>query len=174
MNSIFPTLVVTAACLAGCATPSLPDMEKNSSTPATAVAPSAATNPAIPASPSALSYGTVTSQVQKNKTTQVELLEKFGGPNVSSVDTDGVEVWMYERSVTQTDVATQSREYSGAVNLGVSFGYPHFGASAGASGSAGKSSGQSATTTSTRTLTVIVKFNPDKTVKDYSVHASTF
>jgi hypothetical protein len=83
-------------------------------------------------------------------------------------------VWMYEKSVTQTDVATQSRDYRGAVNLGVSFGYPHFGASAGASGSAERSNGQSSSTTSTRTLTVIVKFNADKTVKDFSARATTF
>jgi hypothetical protein len=56
----------------------------------------------------------------------------------------------------------------------VSFGYPHFGASAGGSGSAAKSNGQSSTASTVRTLTVIVKFNPDKTVKDYSVRSSNF
>ena len=169
MNSRFPVLILSAACLAGCATPSLPDVDKH-------VPPPAASSPAAsaPVQASPLSYGTVTSRVVKNKTSQTDLIEEFGGPNISSVDADGTEVWIYERSVTQTDVATQSRVYAGAVNLGVSFGYPHFGASAGASGSAERSNGQSSSTTSSRTLTVIVKFNADKTVKDFSARASTF
>src|SRR5580704_9321023 len=124
-------LLVSAAQLTACATPSMPDVDKTSS-PKPAAAP--ASEPA--ARPSALSYGSVTSHVEKNKTTQTDLVEAFGGPNISSVDTDGTEVWVYERSVTQSDVSTQSKDYLGAVNLGVSFGYPHFGASAGASGSA--------------------------------------
>jgi hypothetical protein len=170
MNSHLPLLILTGASLAGCATPSMPDMDK---TPAPAASTgAAAAGPVTRAS--ALSYGTVTARVEKNKTTQTDLLEQFGGPNISSVDSDGAEVWVYERSVNQTDVATQSKDYLGAVNMGVSFGYPHFGASAGASGSAEKRSGQSSTTTSTRTLTVIVKFNADKTVKDYSARATTF
>jgi hypothetical protein len=167
MNAHFPLLILSGAWLAGCATPSMPDLDKTAapaSTPAAAPVARAST----------LSYGTVTARVEKNKTTQTDLLEEFGGPNISSVDSDGAEVWVYERSVNQTDVATQSKEYLGAVNMGVSFGYPHFGASAGASGSAEKRSGQSSTTTSTRTLTVIVKFNADKTVKDYSARATTF
>jgi hypothetical protein len=162
-------LFVSAAQLTACATPSMPDVDKTSS-PKAAAAP--ASEPA--ARPSALSYGSVTSHVEKNKTTQTDLVEAFGGPNISSVDTDGTEVWVYERSVTQSDVSTQSKDYLGAVNLGVSFGYPHFGASAGASGSAEKRTGQSSTSYSTRTLTVIVKFNTDKTVKDYSARASSF
>ena len=121
-----------------------------------------------------LSYGTVTSTVQKGKTTQLELASMFGGPNISTTDADGTEVWIYERSVTQTDIATQSREYQGAVNLGLSFGHGNFGANAGGSGGAARAAGQSNSSTSTRTLTVIVKFNPDKTVKDYSVRATTF
>lgn len=173
MNPTLAALILTGACLAGCVTPSVPDVDKSTPAPAVPAPPAAAaTAPASQAS--TLSYGTVTSGVQKNKTTQVDLLQSFGGPNISSTDADGTEVWVYERSVTQTDVATQSKDYMGAVNLGVSFGYPHFGASAGASGSAAKSVGQSATTTTTRTLTVIVKFNSDKTVKDYAVRASTF
>jgi hypothetical protein len=167
--SIRILFLILAAQLTACATPSMPDVDKASSQKS---APVATPEPA--ARPSALSYGSVTSHVEKNKTTQTDLVEAFGGPNISSVDTDGTEVWVYERSVTQSDVSTQSKDYLGAVNLGVSFGYPHFGANAGASGSAEKRSGQSSTSYSTRTLTVVVKFNTDKTVKDYSARASTF
>jgi hypothetical protein len=44
----------------------------------------------------------------------------------------------------------------------------------GASASAAKQNNQQRTVNSVRTLTVVVKFNPDKTVKDYSARASYF
>lgn len=119
---------------------------------------------------SALSYGTVTSVVVKGKTTQMDLIQWFGGPNISTVDSDGVETWLYERSVSQTDVASKSQNWQAAANLGVSFGH----ASGGASAGGGQSGSASSTASSFRSLTVIVKFNPDKTVKDYSVRSSQF
>jgi hypothetical protein len=122
------------------------------------------------AQPSALSYGTVTATVQKGKTTQADLLQMFGGPNISTTDSDGVETWVYERSVTQTDVASNSRSSEAAAKLGLFFKSVELGAS----GSTSQSAAASSTTTSIRSLTVIVKFNQDKTVKDYSARASYF
>jgi hypothetical protein len=119
---------------------------------------------------SALSYGAVTSRVVKEKTNQSDLVDMFGGPNISTVDSDGLETWVYERSVTQTDAANRSQSWQAAANLGVFFGH----GSAGAQASGGQSAAASSTTASFRSLTVIVKFNPDKTVKDYSVRASQF
>jgi hypothetical protein len=116
----------------------------------------------------------VTSRVEKNKTTQLELLEQFGGANITTTDADGTEVWVYERIVTQSDVAARSQNFEGAVNLGVSFGFTNWGGSAGGSASSGSAAAQSSNTISTRTLTVIVKFNPDSTVKDYAVRATYF
>jgi len=119
---------------------------------------------------SALSYGSVTSRVIKGKTTQTDLIDMFGGPNISTVDSDGLETWVYERSVTQTDASNRSQSWQAAANLGVFFGH----GSAGAQASGGQSAAASSTTASFRSLTVIVKFNSDKTVKDYSVRASQF
>jgi hypothetical protein len=162
-----------AAGFAACQSVPAADPEKSVNT--AAAAPTSSAAPTAPAPPSsALSYGTVTASVQRNKTTQLQILENFGGPNISTTDADGSEVWVYERSVTQTDIATQSKDYQGAVNLGVSFGFPHFGASGGGSAGVMKANGTSSTSAGTRTLTVIVKFNPDKTVRDYSVRATTF
>ncbi len=120
--------------------------------------------------PSALSYGAVTSQVQKGETTQVDLLELFGGPNISTTDAAGLETWVYERSVTQTDVDTKSSALQGAVDLGVFFNSANL--SAGVAGNRAKSSSSMAT--SFRSLTVIVKFDSNKTVVDYSARASSF
>jgi hypothetical protein len=166
-----PFVWLPLAALAACASTPTPEPQKSDRVSAAPAASSAST--AAP-QPSALSYGTVTATVQRNKTTQLQILEDFGGPNISTTDADGSEVWVYERSVTQTDVATQSKEFQGAVNLGVSFGFPHFGATGGGSAGTTKTSGQSSASAGTRTLTVIVKFNQDKTVKDYSVRATTF
>jgi uncharacterized caspase-like protein len=148
--------------------------------PATgAPAPVAATSPAaagetsrapggVAASP--LSYGTVTSQVQKNRTTQLELLQLFGGPSISTMDAEGSEVWVYERSVTETEQRSQGEGWQAAAKLGLFFAH----AQMGGGGGGGRSSSSTGTTTSFRSLTVIVKFNPDKTVRDYSVRASQF
>jgi hypothetical protein len=119
---------------------------------------------------SALSYGTVTATVVKGKTTQADLLQLFGGPNISTMDSEGVETWVYERSVSQTDVASKNQNWQAAANLGAAFGH----VSAGASVDGGQSISAASTASSFRSLTVITKFNADKTVKDYSVRASQF
>ncbi|MEO8082089.1 MAG: hypothetical protein ABI641_16255 [Caldimonas sp.] len=119
---------------------------------------------------SALSYGTVTSQVQKGKTTQLELLQVFGGPNISTTDRDGVETWVYERTATQSDVQSNAQSSQGAASLGAFFKFVNVDVSA----STGRSSSGASAASSVRSLTVIVKFAADKTVADYSVRASTF
>lgn len=141
--------------------------------PPPAAAPVHASANAAPApqvSASALSYGTVTSQVIKGKTTQLELLQIFGGPNISTTDRDGTETWVYERSVTQTDVQTNSQAAQGSASLGAFFKY----IDVQAGGSASRSAAASSAASSIRSITVIVKFAADKTVADYSVRASQF
>ena len=120
--------------------------------------------------PTGLSYGSVTSQVQKDRTTQVNLVQMFGGPSISTMDAEGNEVWMYERSVTETERQNRSEGYQSAANLGLFFSAGNIAGG----GSTGKSSSSSSTSTTFRTLTVILEFHPNKTVKDYSVRASQF
>ena len=155
-----------AATLCGCA--SAPPAQSTTA-PTTALSNSVAAPPDQRGA-SALSYGVVTAAVERGKTTQLELIQLFGGPNISTTDGEGVETWVYERSVSQTDAATKSNNWQAAANLGVSFGN----AQLGASGGGGSSGAGSSTASSFRSLTVIVKFNPNKTVKDYSVRASQF
>ncbi len=150
--------------LTGCMTPpALPPA-------APAAAPAAAPTAGAPATASTLSYGTVTSQVQKGKTTQMDLLQIFGGPNIATTDRDGIETWVYERTATQTDVQANSQAAQGAASLGAFFKYVNVQAG----GSVERSVSASSTSSSVRSLTVIVKFAADKTVADYSVRASTF
>lgn len=133
-------------------------------------------NPAAGATerPSSLSYGTVTLIVKKNQTTQMELLNLFGGPNISSTDADGSEVWVYERTTSTTDTAgaQDSKNLEAFFGAGGSIGPAVVGG--GVSGGTRSSNDARRTSSSVRTLTVVVKFNADKTVKDCQTRASYF
>jgi hypothetical protein len=111
-----------------------------------------------PEQPERLSYGAVTSWVTKGITTQNRLIELFGGPNITTLDADGTETWVYERTGSRTETARDDSALSRwAQNI--------------------QDSGSSMREVSERgfrTLTVIFKFNQDKTVKDFSARASYF
>jgi hypothetical protein len=102
-----------------------------------------------PAGPGRLSDGTTTARVKKNQTTQLELLEMFGAPTVSTADATGLETWLYERNANESDTAGSS----GAARLLSFFG--------------GRRSDRSPS--SVRTVTVIVRFNSNSTVGDYVI-----
>jgi hypothetical protein len=124
--------------------------------------------------PSALSYGSVNATVKKNVTSQSDLLNLFGGPNISTTDAEGVETWVYERTSSMTDTAggNESRDFAAFFGAGGSFGPAVVGGGAGGGSHSGTD--QRRTVNSVRTLTVVVKFNGDKTVKDVSSRASYF
>src|SRR4051812_39842112 len=124
--------------------------------------------------PSALSYGSVTATVKKGVTTQSDLINMFGGPNISTTDADGTETWVYERTSSMSDTAgTQDQKHLDAFfGGGAAIGSGAVGG--GVSGGAANQNDQRRTVNSVRTLTVVVKFNGDKTVKDYSARASYF
>ena len=124
--------------------------------------------------PSNLSYGTVTATVKKNVTTQAELIDLVGGPNISTTDKDGAETWVYERTASMSDTAGTADQKNVAAFFGAGGTIGNAAIGGGASGSAARQNNQQRNVTSVRTLTVVVKFNPDKTVKDYSARASYF
>ena len=154
-------------CVAGCASAPAPMPEAAKPAPVPTPAPIKA---AAPAQPSTLTYGMVTSQVRKGETRQLELVQLFGSPNISTYDSAGIETWVYERTVSQTDVQQNSKAVQGAANLGVFFNFGQAGG--GVAGS--QSNAAATTTTSVRSITVIVKFTADRVVSDYSVRASYF
>lgn len=133
--------------------------------------------------PSALSYGMVTGRVKKGVTTQQEIVELFGGPSTMTTDKDGTEVWMYDKT---TSTVSGSYAQSGAQAdkseasvMASFFGIPLVtGASsanvAAQSQSAQSSQGTSTVTRSIKTITFIIKFNEDKTVKDYAVRQANY
>lgn len=96
-----------------------------------------------------LTTGVVQREIRKGMS-GAEVAEALGSPNIVTTDEEGREVWVYERFAR--DVQTKDRGYF------VFFVY-------------GESS---STKGSTRTLTVIIKFDQQKKVRDFAYHASTF
>lgn len=133
--------------------------------------------------PDPLSYGMVTGKVKKNETTQQDLLDMFGGPSTMTTDRDGTEVWMYDKTTTTTSSGyasssanadkSEAAVMAGFFGLSVPLGV---GGAVGASRNEGATArqGSNSTTRSVKTITFIVKFNPDKTVKDYSVRQASY
>lgn len=95
-----------------------------------------------------------------------ELLGSLGSPNIISTDQDRNEVWVYDRVGTEY---VHSESGAGLISL---IG----GASGSVAGGALPSYSQSAGASrrSQRTLTIVVRFDDDKLVRDFSYHASRF
>jgi len=133
--------------------------------------------------PDTLSYGTATGLVKKGLTTQAEILNLFGGPNVTTTDRDGTEIWMYDKTTSTTTTSgkqtTAATRKSEAEVMAGYLGIPLFAGIAGAKAKGKedtKTESESAGTVthSVKTITFIIKFNADKTVKDYAVRQATF
>ncbi len=86
----------------------------------------------------------------------------LGAPNIVSTDSDRREVWIYDK--ISTEVA-YSRSTAGIAGLLV-------GSSGGAASSGSKSAG--AASSNQRTLTVIIKFDDQDRVRDFSYRTSSF
>ncbi len=86
----------------------------------------------------------------------------LGSPNIVTSDDQRQETWIYDKISSEV---TYSRSNGTLVGL-------LFGGSGGGAGVGTTSAG--ATATSQRTLTVIIKFNGDNRVRDFSYHTSRF
>ena len=83
-----------------------------------------------------------------------QVIEVLGSPNIVSTDENRQEVWVYDKIAT--DVAYSNN--NGGVWLIIA--------------AVGGNSG--AASTSQRTLTVVIKFDADKKVRDFAYHSSSF
>ena len=95
-----------------------------------------------------------------------EVAQVLGSPNIVSTDEERREVWIYDKISTETAYSTS--EGGVASLILVSLTDVFLGGGGGASGTSGASS------TSQRTLTVIIKFDENKKVRDFAYHASRF
>ena len=103
---------------------------------------------------SQLTHGNVQMNIKVGDTTQTEILEVFGAPNITTIDGSGKEVWTYQRSA-QVSQSSRSSNYWTVVLIGGD----------------NRASGLE---TSSRMITLIIKFNENKVVSDFSSRTSNF
>lgn len=129
--------IITCSCL--CLLSACESTKPNSIPPTT-------TNP--------LTHGNVQLTLKKGITTQTEVLEKFGAPNITTIDASGQEVWTYQR---QASVANAGSNSAGIWLIFVS-----------------SSKSESGFEQSSRTMTLIIKFDSQKVVSDFHSFSSSF
>ena len=99
-----------------------------------------------------LTSGQVQLTLKKGVTTQTDVLEAFGAPNLVTINSDEEEVWVYQKNATVAN-ASSSSSYGTIILFG-------------------GSSRTSGLEQSSRTMTLIVKFRNEKGVKVVSSFAS--
>jgi len=112
-----------------------------------------------------LTVGTVQREIKVGMS-GADVARVLGSPNIVTTDEERREVWVYDKVATDT-VYSESRGGVAALILATG------GSAAGAAAPVyGSSAGARSTTQ--RTLTVIVKFDKESRVRDFSYHASQF
>lgn len=91
-----------------------------------------------------------------------QVAEVLGSPNIVSTDENRNEVWIYDKISTQY------------VRADAKAGILAIGGGSDVVGGAGASGSQSSGASSQRTLTIVIKFDGDKTVRDFAYHTSRF
>jgi len=133
-KTLIPIFVVTSFLfLAGCNNEQ-PDFKKNSP----------------------YTQGNVQINIKKGTTTQAEVLNVFGAPNIATTDGDGNDVWTYQKNA----IITQSHESGSFYATIILVGY-----------GTGSSSGFQQ---SSDTMTLILKFDKNKKVQDFKCMSTSF
>ena len=103
--------------------------------------------------------------LEKNKTTQGEVIEAFGPPNVFSVDSEGQgETWIYQKMST----SKVESAFGGGLGLGVKANHGKIG------GSGSFGGGQTTSVQSSRTCCMILKFDASGVLVEYRFRTSDF
>jgi hypothetical protein len=117
-------------------------------------------------SPNTLTHGMAQMVLRVGTTTQMEVLETFGGPNITTLDATGQEVWVYDRQATVTSSG------SSGFSIGMLVGAAGGDVAGGAGLGFGKS--KSKTSQTQRTMILVIKFGPDKRVTDFKSRSSSY
>lgn len=134
----------------------------------------------------ALTYGAVKKHMVKGVTTQAEIIELFGSPNITTKSKGGDEVWTYDQvSYVGIDesgprpeailIATATGGAVGAI-LGHQLGHSTEGAAAGLfTGAAiGSQFQMHSSGSGTKTVTLMLWFDENDLVKDYSIITTAY
>lgn len=103
---------------------------------------------------SELTHGNVQMNLQVGETSQYDVLEAFGAPNITTVDGTGQEVWTYERHATVTNKEKKTG-YATIIIIGGSKTNTQF-------------------ESSSRSMILIIKFDSNKIVSDFKSRYSSF
>ena len=121
-----------------------------------------------------LTAGMVKKYIKPGKTSQSDIISVFGAPNIITRDTDGHEVWTYDRQsmASSAEVAAWNSGGTIAGGAGGLNGATVIGGAGAAAGSAGKNS--SASQVSSATFTLMISFDKNDVVRDYRMRATQF
>jgi outer membrane protein assembly factor BamE (lipoprotein component of BamABCDE complex) len=111
-----------------------------------------------------VTVGTVQKEIRVGMS-GAEVAQVLGSPNIVSTDELRREVWIYDKFSTDVVYSTSSGGVAALIFGGG-------GVVGGAGSNAGRSTG--AASTSQKTLTVIIKFDEAKKVRDFAYHTSSF
>jgi outer membrane protein assembly factor BamE (lipoprotein component of BamABCDE complex) len=95
-----------------------------------------------------------------------EVVAILGSPNIVTTDEERREAWVYDKFATESAYSTSSG--------GVSILVLGFIGDALAGGSPSSRSSTGAASKTQRTLTIIIKFDKNKKVRDFAYHSSSF
>jgi len=116
--------------------------------------------------PNMLTHGGVQMTLKVGQTTQADIIEAFGAPNITTIDGEGREVWVYDRQ------SIEAKAKSSGFSLGAIFGGLG-GAVVGGFGTGFQSNKSSASQTN-RSMTLVIKFDATKHVADFKSRSSSF
>lgn len=109
-----------------------------------------------------LTYGAVKSQIKKGETNQQEVIQLLGSPNITTKNKQGDEVWTYSKTASKSE----SAKSSGSMGI--------LGVGAAVIGAGGVSGSKAVDTNSVSTFDLIITFDQNDVVKDYSIVTSKF
>jgi outer membrane protein assembly factor BamE (lipoprotein component of BamABCDE complex) len=110
---------------------------------------------------SELTHGNVQLNVRIGETTQAQVLEVFGAPNITTIDGSRQEVWTYQRAAT-VEQSARTHGFWTVLLTG------------GAAAIAGQSQETSGFEQTQRMMTLIIKFSDQNLVTDFRSRASEF
>ena len=116
-----------------------------------------------------ISVGKVQREIREGMSS-AEVVSILGSPNMVTTDSERRETWVNDKVATEQAYSASQGGVGGL--LGGVFGLGAGGLLGGATGNVERSSGASAT--NQRTLTIIIKFDENGKVRDYSYRQSSF
>jgi len=116
-----------------------------------------------------MTVGTVQKEIRKGMSA-AQVAEVLGSPNIVTTDSEGREVWVYDKISTDVTYSKDSGGLSAILLIGSASG----GTAGGGLGSGSYSRSAGAQSKTQRTLTVVIKFDDGNKVRDFAYHSSRF